>query len=93
MSVNLERFSRLRLGVGANAFKGPVLSLSFEEDALASDQAVEYAYTRFDPSAVSYKKLGANEQGEHLGHFDWARAPHGVAAEIGGWLNARVVAA
>ncbi|MCJ9429146.1 alpha/beta hydrolase family protein [Kordiimonas marina] len=76
-----------------SAFKGPVLSLSFEADALASDQAVEYAYTRFDPAVVSHKKLGAKEQGEHLGHFDWARAPHGVAAEIGAWLDTHVTPA
>ncbi|TNE61244.1 MAG: alpha/beta fold hydrolase [Alphaproteobacteria bacterium] len=69
------------------AYQGPVMSLSFEQDDYASDQAVEYAFTRFQPANVTHAKLGKAEQGEHLGHFGWAKAPAGVVAKLAPWLH------
>lgn len=70
-----------------SAFKGRVLAISIEKDSFASDQATEYSRTRLNGAVQTVLKLGPAEQGEHLGHFDWARRPDGVVSAIAEWLG------
>ncbi len=73
------------------AFRSPVLSVSLDEDSYCSPAAVDRALAPFSGADVSRLTLGAEEQGEHLGHFRWARRPAGVARVVGDWI-ARSVA-
>ncbi|WP_417461018.1 alpha/beta fold hydrolase [Kordiimonas sp.] len=68
-------------------FGGRVLSISFEKDFFASDEATEYSRTRLKGADQTALKLGRLEQGEHLGHFDWARKPDGVVETVSEWLK------
>ena len=68
------------------SYTGRVLSLSFEGDFFASDAAIIYSHSRLANAQVTAKKLGPLEQGKHLGHFDWARNPVGVVAELAAWM-------
>ncbi|WP_020399323.1 alpha/beta hydrolase family protein [Kordiimonas gwangyangensis] len=70
------------------AYKGRVLSIAFEDDFFASDLAVEYSHSRLKNAEVTAIKLGAAEQGEYLGHFNWARKPDGAVAAIVNWIGA-----
>lgn len=67
-------------------YEGRVLSIAFERDFFASDLAVDYSHSRFRKADVTVLKLGSAEQGEHLGHFDWARKPDGAVAAILSWI-------
>jgi predicted alpha/beta hydrolase len=69
------------------AYRGRVLSIAFEKDFFASDLAVEYSHSRFRSADVTTMKLGEAEQGEYLGHFDWARKPDGAVAAIADWID------
>ncbi len=70
------------------SYNGRLLSVSFEKDFFASDKATEYSRTRLKAANVTALKLGAAEQGKHLGHFDWARKPDRVVDAIVAWMKA-----
>ena len=67
-------------------YTGRVLSIAFDQDDYASDKATGYCHSRFKSADVTALTLGAAEQGEHLGHFDWARKPNGTVKAILDWL-------
>lgn len=69
------------------AYSGRLLSIAFDQDDYASDAAVAYSYSRFQNAAVSVVKLTVQEQGDYLGHFDWARQPGGVIDVLADWLS------
>lgn len=68
------------------SFKGRVLSIAFEKDHFASDEAIAYSHSRFKGAGVTAVMLGEAEQGTHLGHFDWAKKPDGAVQAIVNWL-------
>lgn len=69
------------------SFSGPVLSVSFDKDFYASDEAIAYSHSRFKTGDVTTIRLTAKEQGDFLGHFDWAKNPAGVVKAISGWIE------
>ncbi|SDE36541.1 alpha/beta fold hydrolase [Kordiimonas lacus] len=68
-------------------YEGRVLSLAFERDGLAPDTAVAFSRSCFKSADLTGRKLTETEQGEYLGHFDWARRPDGVVREIVSWMG------
>ncbi|WP_170287327.1 alpha/beta fold hydrolase [Halioglobus maricola] len=70
----------------AGAFTGSVLAIAFEQDNFATQAAIERALSPLSGANVSRVSLGAEEQGEYLGHVNWARSPEGTSACIAQWL-------
>lgn len=69
------------------AYRGRVLSIAFDRDSYASDAAISYSHGRFHQAIVTVKKLTEIEQGDHLGHFDWAKKPTGVVECVAAWMT------
>ncbi|MCB1731722.1 MAG: alpha/beta fold hydrolase [Halieaceae bacterium] len=78
---------RSDLAAGVAAFAGPVISLSFERDSFATEAAIERALSPFTHARITRRKLGPEQQGEHLGHVGWARGPEGVVQALAQWLE------
>lgn len=70
------------------AFKGRVISVAFDKDKLASDQAIERSRRALSAANVTRIKLGRAEQGDHLGHIDWGKKPDGVIQSLADWFHA-----
>ncbi|NVJ96509.1 MAG: alpha/beta fold hydrolase [Alphaproteobacteria bacterium] len=68
-------------------YAGKVLAISFDQDKLATDAAIVFSHSRFKMADVTTRRLTAAEQGDKLGHFDWARAPDGVVKAISSWID------
>lgn len=68
-------------------YNGPLLSISFEKDVLASEGALNKPHAVMQGATVSKVHLTEKEQGKHIGHFDWARKPDGVVATITEWIE------
>ena len=68
-------------------FNGPVLSVSFERDDFSTKAAVERALSPYRNSPITRVMLGEAEQGQHLGHTGWARAPAGVIGAASRWME------
>ena len=66
-------------------FTGPVISLVIDKDDYVTDAAIQHALSPFARNEISRKHLGSAEQGEYLGHFNWAKQPDGVVAALGAW--------
>lgn len=74
-------------------FTGPVLSISFDRDDYSSPKAVRRALSPFTSASVSRQQLGPAEQGQFLGHIDWAQSPEGVLWALWHWMRELVPAA
>jgi predicted alpha/beta hydrolase len=85
---NFDFDKRWGLAAAVNNFKGPVLSIGFEEDNFCTDSAVDRALAPYTQSTIHRVTLGEQEQGSYLGHSRWARSPHGVVSSITQWLEA-----
>ena len=68
-------------------FNGPVLSVSFDRDDFSTRAAVERALSPYRNSRITRVTLGEAEQGQHLGHTGWARAPAGVIDAASRWME------
>lgn len=66
---------------------GKVLSIAFEKDTMSSEAATNRGLSYFKDAEVTRITLGVREQGDHLGHINWARGPSGTAHAILNWLN------
>lgn len=79
-------------GTGADVgrFMGPVLSLGFDRDHFSTEAAVKHALAPFTHARITQRTLGRTEQGDHLGHTGWARAPSGVVDAVVAWLTEAV---
>lgn len=69
------------------AYEGPLLSLSFDGDRFASEKALMKPRQVMAGARVTRKHLTKKEQGQHLGHFDWARRPTGTVKTITDWID------
>ena len=71
----------------------PVLSISIENDRLASKKAVENLYNKFSSqSDVSHLHLNSQETGiSPLNHFNWAKSPEYFVGIIVRWWNEKSV--
>lgn len=72
-------------------FTGAVLSISLDEDEYSCLEAETRALSPFTHAAVTRVTLGSAEQGEFLGHFDWARDPGGVVDCLAQWIDREVI--
>jgi predicted alpha/beta hydrolase len=72
---------------GIGSYRGRVLSVAFEQDTFASEAAIAYSYSRFKSVDVTALTLGRAEQGDYLGHFDWAKKPDGAAGVVADWIG------
>lgn len=68
-------------------YRGKLLSISFENDELASALALHKPHAVMSGADVSRVHLTQKEQGKHIGHFDWARRPDGVVKTIEDWID------
>lgn len=68
-------------------YEGTLLSISFEGDHLASEQALHKPNAVMSRAAVTRVHLTKEHQGEHIGHFEWARRPVGVVKTINDWID------
>lgn len=68
-------------------FSGRMLSVAFDQDTLASAKSIDRACSVFKSADVRKLKLGAAEQGAHLGHINWGRKPDGAVAAVLDWLK------
>lgn len=68
------------------AYKGRVISIAFERDTMASDEAIERSRSVYQSAEVTRTKLGPKEQGDYLGHIDWGKAPAGAAKALADWF-------
>ena len=69
------------------AYRGKLLSISFENDELASAPALHKPHSVMSGADVSCVHLTQKEQGKHIGHFDWARRPAGVVKTLDDWID------
>lgn len=69
-------------------YPGRVVSIAFERDRMATDAAVERSRAVYAAADMARFKLGSKEQGTHLGHIDWAKAPAGTIAALADWFGA-----
>ncbi len=69
------------------AYSGNLLSISFEGDHLASEKALRKPNAVMSSADVQHAHLTKKEQGEHIGHFDWARKPVGAVKTINDWIE------
>lgn len=69
------------------AYEGRVLSIAFEKDSLATDEAIERSRAALRGARLTRLKLGKEEQGEFLGHVDWGKRPAGVVQALSRWLG------
>ena len=78
---------RTGLAEAAAAFRGQVLSISFERDHFSTEAAVDRALSPFSAANVQRQTLGVDAQGKFLGHTAWAKQPSGVVKQISDWLD------
>jgi len=70
------------------AYRGDFLSLAIDGDTFASEAATAKPRGVMASANLTTKQITAKEQGEYLGHFDWARQPNGIVSAITRWINA-----
>lgn len=70
----------------------PVISISIDNDYLASRKAVENLYEKFNPkSSISHLHLTSKETGiSPLNHFNWAKKPEYFSRIIEKWWNEEI---
>ncbi|KZX58975.1 hypothetical protein A3709_15555 [Halioglobus sp. HI00S01] len=68
------------------AYTGPVLALEFERDGFTTEAALMRARMPFQQDRITRIRLGEAEQGDYLGHTQWARQPDGARLSIVDWL-------
>jgi len=68
-------------------YNGPYLSVAFERDHFISEEALGYSRSRLTEASHTHVCLTKEEQGDHLGHFDWAKEPTGVVRLVTAWIN------
>lgn len=69
------------------AYAGRALSIAFEKDSLATNDAIERSRRALSGARLTRLKLGKEEQGEFLGHVDWGKRPVGVVQALSRWLG------
>ncbi|PCI63954.1 MAG: hypothetical protein COB37_03105 [Kordiimonadales bacterium] len=69
------------------AYAGRMLSISFEDDLLASDEAIEKTRNTMASAQLTKLRLGRLDQGDFIGHFRWTKNPGGVVATINRWIE------
>ncbi|MEX0300735.1 MAG: alpha/beta fold hydrolase [Kordiimonas sp.] len=69
------------------AYRGKLLSISFEDDHLASEKALRKPNAVMSSSEVKHVHLTRKEQGDYIGHFDWAKKPVGAVNAINEWID------
>jgi predicted alpha/beta hydrolase len=70
-------------------YKGPYLSVAFDGDHFISELALDYSRSRLTGASHTHVCLTKEEQGNHLGHFDWAKEPIGVVRLVTAWIKDR----
>lgn len=68
------------------AYKGRFLSLEMKEDAFASDAATAKPRAVLSGAEATLIHVTEKEQGDYIGHFDWARKPDGIVHIIRNWI-------
>ena len=68
-------------------YSGRVLSIAIEKDNLMTHAAIERACRPFKSADVTRLTLGAAEQGDYLGHINWARKPNGAVSAVCRWVS------
>ena len=64
-----------------------VISIGFNNDTLAPDAAINRSVGMFRTADVTQLKLSAAQQGDYLGHINWAKKPDGVVLALIDWFN------
>ena len=92
--LQLVVYNRFRIaGIDADVecavsrYSGRVLSIRFDQDALAPARAVAALNRKLAGADLSEVLLTASELGGRAGHFDWGRQPAAVVEKIDLWLN------
>ena len=77
---------------GLKKIRKPVLSISVENDFLASKQAVKNLYGKFSKEAsVTHLHLSSKETNiEKLNHFNWAKQPDYFGEVIKDWIGKNI---
>ncbi len=70
-----------------SSYPGRVISVAFEEDTMATTKAIDRSCAVYKRARLTRVKLGAEEQGEYLGHVNWGKKPSGVVKTLAGWLK------
>ncbi len=69
------------------AYEGRALSIAFEKDSLATNDAIERSRRALSSARMTRLKLGREEQGEFLGHVEWGKRPAGVVRALSKWFG------
>ena len=69
------------------SYSGPVLSIAIDKDRFASPAGLEKLRHTLSGAQLTRKLLTKDEQGQYIGHFDWARRPAGVVKTMTDWIN------
>lgn len=69
------------------AFDGRAISIAFERDSLATDQAIERSRRALSSAKVTRLTLGEKEQGSFVGHVEWGKRPAGVVQALADWFK------
>ena len=68
-------------------YTGPVLSVAIDKDTFASPAGLEKLRGTLSGAQLTRKCLTEEEQGQYLGHFNWARRPDGVVKTMTEWIK------
>ncbi len=69
------------------AYEGRAISIAFERDSLATDQAIERSRRALSGAELTRLTLGEKEQGAFVGHVEWGKRPAGVIQALADWLK------
>ena len=75
------------LDAGITRYRGSVLGIRFESDAMAPEKATQAVLDKFTAAKVDSMLLDAGTLGCKADHFRWARHPDAVATAIANWIR------
>ncbi|WP_262695480.1 alpha/beta hydrolase family protein [Kordiimonas aquimaris] len=68
-------------------YSGRMLSIAIANDNMMTMRAIKRACAPFDNAKITSLILGPKEQGDFLGHINWARKPNGAVSAVLEWLD------
>lgn len=67
-------------------YSGRMLSIAIANDNMMTMGAIKRACAPFSNTKITSVMLGPREQGDFLGHINWARKPNGAISAVLDWL-------
>lgn len=72
-----------------NGYQGRILSIAIDQDSLMTSAAINRVCGYFTNAKITHRLLTKTEQGEHLGHINWAKKPDGAVSAVLDWMRSK----